>query len=859
MDDFDFRHLIEKVREKTNIIDVVGQRIELDRHHKALCPFHDESSASFSVNTVGQYFHCFGCGVGGDVFRFLELYEGKSFMQVLFELAEHEGIRLSQLTADDRKRIEDGRVVEDILTATTLFYHQNLTPGIRDYLVSERSFTDETIVQFQIGYANGNLRRHLIDERKFSTELCLKAGVLKRIEDDTVRDFFYDRIVFPNLKRGRVVHLSGRSLGENKPKYLHLPGEIRHLFNEDALLNKVVYLTEGIPDCITAVQAGYPAVGILGAGNFKPEYVPKFSRCETIYLCLHGDEAGREGIRKIAELLGERARVVQLPEELDINDLFKEHGNEDFDRLVESAKDVLTHELELIPEDIAKTELPKKLDPIMRRLAKADPAAAEAYLAYTIKPRFGLSGKDLTAYRKVLKEHKRADAPNVHTASKNGDLVYTANFDRLVDLVSHQDAPAFLIKDNSGLFIVRQFARDGVIHVPPPGEQIPWLLPRGDEVTKFYKLQKVLSPQQSNAALYDDLLAYHQNISELPSDEHYDLLAAWDIHTYCLEHVQHSPEICFDAVPERGKSRTGKGMIHVAYRGIHVESLRDAYLVRVSHDLQASLFFDVMNLWQKAEKNGTEDILLHRFERGAKVPRVLYPERGAHKDIVYYTIFGPTIIATNEGVHRILETRALPINMPATRKAFESAVTPELALPLKERLVAFRARYLCEKLPELSKPAHGRLGDILKPLLQIIRLVRPEREESFRKLATRFQDERRTEKSDSLEAQLLAVIRGLANHVENQKLAVKVITDKYNRDRNERSQISYQLAGRRLKALGFRKVRLNDGASAIYWDADKAKHLAQEFGIAKESKTAINPADESEVSEVSEVLHRVLA
>jgi DNA primase len=194
------------------------------------------------------------------------------------------------------------------------------------------------------------LREHLIDKRKFPLDLCLKAGVLKKTAEGAVRDYFYHRVIFPNLKRGRVVHLSGRSLDEGQePKYLHLPGEMRYLYNEDALSSKTVYIAEGIPDCLSAVQAGYSAVAILGSSNFKPEYLPKFSRCEAVYLCLDGDKAGEEGALRIGGLIGERARIVQLPTGLDLNDYFKDHRKEDFESLIASAKDIIKYELSLIP------------------------------------------------------------------------------------------------------------------------------------------------------------------------------------------------------------------------------------------------------------------------------------------------------------------------------------------------------------------------------------------------------------------------------------------------------------------------------------------------------------------------------
>jgi len=108
-----------------------------------------------------------------------------------------------------------------------------------------------------------------------------------------------------------------------------------------------------------------------------------------------------------------------------------------------------------------------------------------------------------------------------------------------------------------------------------------------------------------------------------------------------------------------------------------------------------------MNIWKKAEKSGSEDILLHRYEKGAVVARVLYPEKGAFKDTIYYEIFGPTIIATNENIHKILETRAIPIKMPQARRQFENEVKPENSRELKERLIAFKAKHQNESLANI--------------------------------------------------------------------------------------------------------------------------------------------------------------
>jgi len=445
-----------------------------------------------------------------------------------------------------------------------------------------------------------------------------------------------------------------------------------------------------------------------------------------------------------------------------------------------------------------------------------------------LKGRSSISASWLKAFKQEVKElRKRSRA-----SGRNDEATLTALLPDLVDLVQHEGAPAFLIRDgDEALITAPQWEVEGTSYAPPPREQIPWLLPRADEVKKFYVRN------EAPALLYDDLLAYHQGVSELPNGAYHDLIAAWVFHTYLPESCQYSPEICLYAVPERGKTRTGKGAIYVARRGVHVESLRDAYLVRLAHNFQATIFFDVMNLWKKAEKAGSEDIILGRFERGIKVPRVLYPDRGAHRDTVFYEIFGPTIIATNVGVHNILDSRALQINMPQTNRHFERDVTPEAALSLKERLTAWRAHNLGKSLPESAKPAPGRLGDILKPLLQTIRLVRPEREAVFMNLVRDLARSRLIDRSDSLEAQILLVLDSLRDQVTRGILPIKEITASFNEGKSEEACFSFQRMGRKLSSLGFGKGKTGEGASAIIWDEDKFMRIFSAYGLGKTSET----------------------
>ena len=698
MKEYEFKNLIEQVKTKTDIVRVVGRYVQLNSYNKALCPFHNEKTPSFHVDPRKQIFRCFGigCGKRGDVIEFVELIEHMSFWEALTKLAREAGVSIPKFTPEYEDRVKEIRQIEAVLQETAEFYHKNLPEKAKEYLISERGFTEKTIERFQIGCANGGLRSHLIENPNYSLEACLKAGVLKREDNGEIRDYFYRRIIFPNIKRGRVVHLTGRSLDGKKPKYLHLPGEMQYLYNEDALIGRNVLVGEGPTDAISAEQAGIPTVAVLGS-NSKPKFVSKFSQVEVVYIALDGDDAGKKGILKIAEPFGDKAKIIELPKGNDLNDYFRVHSKEDFKKLAVNAKDLVEYQVSLIPASIKKIDLPGKLEPILKRLACMNKVKVEAYLD-EIKKHFKLKKPDVDGYRELIKGYRQDNNKEIDIKASNSDnnKCYTASFEGLVDIVEHKGNPAFLIKEGEALSILSEIDRDGVIYVPPPRENIPWILPRGEEVLKYYDERNELTQEELDEQLYYDLLVYHVDISELPSEAYYDLLVAWDMHTYLQEQLQYSPIINLFAVPERGKTRTGKGMIYVAFRGIHVECLREAYIIRVTNDLHASIFFDVMDIWRKLEKYRSEDILLQRYEKGAIAPRVLYPEKGAHRDIVYYSIFGPTIVGTNRAIHKILDTRSIQTNMPETSKRFEQPVTPESALDLKERLVAFRAAHLGE-------------------------------------------------------------------------------------------------------------------------------------------------------------------
>ncbi len=621
---------------------------------------------------------------------------------------------------------------------------------------------------------------------------------------------------------GKVKYLSPRKeIGfGNIPYVLPEVQKIADNYNP----KRPIFITEGEKKATKATLEDFPTIGLSGVWCFKDkenDFLPQLEamnlRHRKIYIVFDSDIVNKVGVqhaelRLAVELInrGSYPLSIRLPNEKNgkkngIDDYLVMHGYDAFIELVEKAEPTISLN---IKEGM-------KMDLILKEIARINSVTEKEKYVNQLSEREGVTKaaikKDLKPYEALAKENQEKTQ-------------YKAVFENLVDIVEHESKMVYLVKEGSNLSIKTSVVINEVKYYPPPRENLPFSrIPRADEVIKYYE-------SDEDSILYEDLINYHKNISELPSTVHYDLLTTWDFLTYLIELVQYLPYMWLYAIPERGKSRTGKACIYVSYRGIHVESLSQAYLLRVSNDLNATIFFDVMNLSKKAEQSGSEDILLQRFEKGIKVPRVLFPDRGPHLDTVYYDIFGSTIIATNEPVHEILETRALMISMPESSKKYENDVRPEDGLPFKERLLAFRARHLGQELPELDKPAKGRLGDIVKPLLQIIKLIVPDRVPAFLDLIGEIEKERKGHRSESNEARLITAIIDLEHDVVDGLLSIKSITNTANKDVKDRYHTTPKKVGWRLSAFGFRKRKRSDG-SHIEWDESLIDILKDRYGL----------------------------
>ena len=263
--------IIDEVRQTNDIVDIISQYVHLKRSGRnffGLCPFHNEKSPSFSVSPDKQIFHCFGCGVGGNVFTFLTKIEGISFVEAVQMLAEKSNIQLPTLqnSADSFKEELKAKVYK-VNEFTAQFYHENLykpESKIAQEYIKKRKLTNNTLKAFQIGFSGKfNELYTALKKQGFDDKEILESGLVNKNDNGTYIDRYRNRLMFPICDvRGRVIAFGGRVLDDSKPKYINSPENIvyskgRNLFGLNVAKKgdtKKLLIVEGYMDVISLHQ-----------------------------------------------------------------------------------------------------------------------------------------------------------------------------------------------------------------------------------------------------------------------------------------------------------------------------------------------------------------------------------------------------------------------------------------------------------------------------------------------------------------------------------------------------------------------------------------------------------------------------
>lgn len=365
--------LIEEIRSSNDIVDVISKYVTLKRSGRnffGLCPFHKEKSPSFAVSPDKQIFHCFGCGVGGNVIHFISKIEGLDFKDTLELLANRVNIELPTLdNLEDDKTARLKSKVYEINKIAAEFYHENLykpTSKIAQEYIKKRKLDNRTLKAFLIGYAgNFNELYLLLKQKGYTEEEMLASSLVKRTENGGYMDSFRKRLMFPIQDvRERVIAFGGRVLDDSKPKYINSPENIvyskgRNLFGLNVAKKhdtKKIVIVEGYMDAISLYQRGITNV-VASLGTAMTEAQGRLLRrySEQVILGYDADGAGQAAILRGMEILqnlGCDIRVLQIEGAKDPDEYVLKYGPERFQKCVDNAISLVEFKVKVLLKEL---------------------------------------------------------------------------------------------------------------------------------------------------------------------------------------------------------------------------------------------------------------------------------------------------------------------------------------------------------------------------------------------------------------------------------------------------------------------------------------------------------------------------
>lgn len=382
--------LIEEIKSRNDIVDIISQYVVLKRSGRnffGLCPFHKEKSPSFSVSPDKQIFHCFGCGVGGNVFHFVSKIENLSFRETIEMLAERSGLELPALeNEEDNKLLQLKSKVYQINELTAKFYHENLykpsAKKAQEY-VKKRRLDNNTLKNFLIGYSGTFNELYLMLKSKgFTEEEILASSLVNKTQEGKFIDRFRGRLMFPIQDvRNRVIAFGGRVLDDSKPKYINSPENIvyskgRHLFGLNVAKKsdlKKIIIVEGYMDAISLHQRGISyAVASLGTAMTEAQGRLLRRSSQQVIIGYDADGAGQAATMRGLEILqglGCDVRILQIEGAKDPDEFVVKYGPERFEKQVEKAISLVEYKVKVLKNSL-NLEHPNDKIKFLKEIAK---------------------------------------------------------------------------------------------------------------------------------------------------------------------------------------------------------------------------------------------------------------------------------------------------------------------------------------------------------------------------------------------------------------------------------------------------------------------------------------------------------
>ena len=363
--------IIDEVRSANDIVDVISSYVKIQKkgaNYMGLCPFHSEKSPSFSVSPGKQLFHCFGCGVGGDVITFIRQYENYSFSEALNLLAKRVNIELPQQSDSDKIQNDEKMIILEINKTAAKYFYETLfsedgSKGLEYF--KARGLDARDITHFGLGFSKktpNDLYQYL-KGRGYDDNILKKSGLIN-IDERGARDRFWNRVMFPIIDaNSRVIGFGGRVIGDGLPKYVNSPETIafdksRNLYGLNfakRTKRDFFLLCEGYMDVIALHKGGFEnSVASLGTAltAFHAKLLSRYTK--KVVLTYDSDGAGINAAMRAVPLLKEEninVKVLSMAPYKDPDEFIKNLGSEEFQKRIDTADNAFLWEVEIIKKD----------------------------------------------------------------------------------------------------------------------------------------------------------------------------------------------------------------------------------------------------------------------------------------------------------------------------------------------------------------------------------------------------------------------------------------------------------------------------------------------------------------------------
>ena len=512
--DQNFEDFKQKVKDSSDIVDVISGYVSLQkrgRSYWACCPFHGEKTPSFSVNRENQFFYCFGCHTGGDVFTFVEKMENVTFPEALRILAERARIPVPEThrTAADVRRAKAKEELYGVNELAGRYFAACLTKTqyggkVQAYL-QNRGITEDIIRRFSLGASLPGFSslRHNLSKKGATDQQMLRAGLIRE-KDGRLLDAFIGRFMIPiKDSRGRIIAFGGRMLGDGVPKYINT-GETEifqkreTLFALDVALRairsaKEAIVVEGYMDAISLHAAGVDRVVASLGTAFSQEHAKLLSRiAEAVVFAYDSDDAGRRNAVRavsIAKQAGLAVKVLNVPEGKDPDEYVRKAGRDAFEQLVKNAWDGTEFQIRYVISQNNVTELAGKVRAVSNIVPYLHESRNDIEAAGYIKPVAQRRVIDVGLIRNEYRRNRRL--PDGKTAAP-APAPQSAELHSVPDALAQAEATVLL------LFI----RNPGLI---APQEEKLWAIGFKSSVRQRL-FEKVLNLRQDKAGIADKLL-----------------------------------------------------------------------------------------------------------------------------------------------------------------------------------------------------------------------------------------------------------------------------------------------------------------------------------------------------------------